>query len=40
MMIVSHQSTVNSYHNSALSNPRLHYLVTYSSNEIMLIVHK
>ena len=51
-IIVSHQATMNSYHRSvwfsedsitniiALRNLRLQYLVTYRSNEIILIVHR
>ena len=49
---VSHQATVNGYHNSvwfsensitniiALSNLRLQYLITYRSNKVMLIVRR
>ena len=52
MMTVSHQATVNGYHNSVwfsenaianiieLSNLRLQYLVTYRSDDMMFIVHK
>ena len=52
MMAVSHQAMVNGYHNSvwnsennitniiALRNLRLHYLVTYRSNEIIFILHR
>ena len=51
-MKVSHEATVNSYHNSvcfsknsikniiALINIRLQYLITYRSDEMMLIVHR
>ena len=51
-MTVYHQKTVNGYHNSVwfsenfitniiyLSNLRLQYLVTYRSNEMILIFHR
>ena len=51
-MTVSHQATVNGYHNSvwfsensianiiALRNLCLQYLVTYMSDEMMFIVHR
>ena len=49
---VSHQATMNGYHNSVRfsenfttnnivpSNLRIQYIVTYSSNKMMLIVHR
>ena len=51
-MTVSHQATVNGYHNSVwfsenfitnnivLSNLHIQYLVTYSSYEMMFIIHR
>ena len=51
-MTVSHQATVNGYHNSVwfsenlttniivISNLRLRYLVTYRSDEMMFTVHR